>query len=337
MNKSVFLLSSLLCGIVLLLAVTEVLAEPSSPPVTLWITGVNVSRINLNTQEIDVEIQNLKAFSNQRFVMVMSRPYLDRRSSEDVGIGFDKSESIYQFTTSTWPWKSITIWTGPSAINLFPFEYYETEIIFGFNSTDVRTELVFQPFFSGYLEQEGQWKVTGRMENTSDLHLKWPAWEKEKEKYSNFAFRSLIIQLSHPPRYIARMFLSSWGPLLLSISIVISQFGFLGSKISRTDHITMFAGVSIFNAGQVLAVLQVTPPQLTAIQLSYLILSSAQLCLLVRNIRKDTRTCLEKEGHVPGNSALTLAVIALVATISMAFLSRRKSHKNPKRTGTHND
>jgi len=337
MNKSICLVSSLFYGIVLLLAVTEVLAEPSSPPVTLWITGVNISRINLNTQEIDVEIQNLKAFSNQRFVMIMSRPYLDRRSSEDVGIGFYKNESIYQFTTSTWPWKSIAIWTVPNAINLFPFEYYETEIIFGFSSTDVRTELVFQPFFSRYLEQEGQWKVRGWIENTRDLHLKWPALEKEKEKYSNFSFRSLIIQLSHPFGYIVRMFLSSWGAFLLSISIVISQFKFLGSKISRTDHITMFAGVSIFNAAQVLAVLQVTPPQLTAIQLSYLFLSFAHLCLLVRSIRKDIRRCCQKEGQVTGNSALALAVVVLVAMILAAFLSRRRSHEEQEHARVHND
>lgn len=232
----------------------------------LKITGVSVNRINLALKEIDIEITIADVEINGPFNITVWAPFRYGGSPTYVGNGTLNSAPWYEWRRSQWKWfRDVSIRTANiGELNCFPFEKYQTEIVFGFSSTNMSAN-VRDAYLSWELEQYGYWSVKAWAVNTSQAKISSlnATYSRSIRDYRVKAFVSLIVQLEHPEGYRWKMFLPVWGPMIFTLFVFFVQFSRLRKKMQRRDHISMFVAIAIFTLGNSLVIREMTPPELT--------------------------------------------------------------------------
>jgi len=252
----------------------------------LTLGSISVSRINLAVKEIDIEIHLLSIYVNGSFSMTVWYPSRGGGIFSEEDAPIKDSPPWHQFNMTEWPIRSLSIKTIPLEINIFPFESYEAEIIFGFNTTKINPNIQFDPWLSSDLAQEGRWIVTARFGNTSNVSLKLRGNE-ELIKYRGLKwFLSLFITLGHPAPYILKMLIPTWGPLVFIILMLFLQFKVTRLRLDRSDHVVMFIGVAVFALGQALTIRELTPPELTLPEAATFILTIVYVMILFYVIKR---------------------------------------------------
>lgn len=134
-NNSLFLL--LLTLVVTLILLSPMLCQAEvqqtkNPTGYLKISRISVERINLAVKEIDVKVSILEADVNCPFNITIWKPVSYSAHGKPDPI----DPSWYYFREEDWLLRSVPVKTiGFLGVNTFPYEYYETEIIFGFSIT----------------------------------------------------------------------------------------------------------------------------------------------------------------------------------------------------------
>jgi len=125
---------------------------------------------NLAVKEINVVIDSLAVDVNGPFNMTMWAP-LRTGGSPFVARGNLTSGSWYEVRKTGWEYlRHLTIKTN-YWLNMFPYEFYETEIIFGFSVDEINYSSISRPYLSWGLEQQGYWTVNVTIRKTSDQKI----------------------------------------------------------------------------------------------------------------------------------------------------------------------
>jgi len=189
-------------------------------------------------------------------------------------------------------------------LNPFPFESYETEILFAFNVTGMHVSVGFvpRPILSPDLEQEGIWNFTVRTSKAEGPAPKWQDSERITEEKNLRSFFTLSIVLSHPLPYRLKMTIPAWGTLVFLILLSLVQFLVVQARLSTGDNIALFIGAAVLVLGQSLSMREVTPPELTlpeflsfSFTIGYLIL----LALVIRS-KRNVETANKRIDDISG-------------------------------------
>jgi len=274
MNFKRILTASLLMGFIFLQLCcwTNASIDTKVKQGKLTIDGVYVTRINLAVKEIDVTIGLLDVSVNGSFTMAIWAPYRTRRENTEyggtitiTGKPVPDSPPWHQFQQGNLEWlRFLRIkTTGFSflGMNGFPYEVYQSEVIIGFNVSNVKAEV--RNYGVSYdLEQQGMWNASSRIENTTYPLQKLRGNEYYINENGIVKFLSLIITIQHPQGYQEKMLIPTWGPLALIIIVIIAQL-ILAKRLSKSDHVTILVAVAIFGLTTYYTVREVTPPELT--------------------------------------------------------------------------
>jgi hypothetical protein len=263
----------------------------------LEIGAVNVTRINLALKEVDLRIGYLRAS--------VSRPFEVAIWSASYGRGFlpmsafgkpiSNFTSWHEWDFSDWPPRSLVLRTIgplplPIEVNQFPCEGYQTEIIFGFNVTGIiQTQGPLDTSLSLDLSEQGTWSATAHIENSTQPPqslLKLPVQRGYIHDHGIVSFYSLTVELMHPLAYSIKMAIPTWGPIAFVSMIFLVQFCPLRRRIGRSDHISFFVAVVIFQLGSTIVTREFTPPELTLAELVGLVATflyaAALACVIYR-------------------------------------------------------
>jgi len=248
----------------------------------LEIDAVNVTRINIAVKEVDHRIGYLKALASRPFEVAIwsashGRGFLPMRA---FGRPVSNSTSWQEWDFSDWPPRSLVLETIgplplPIEVNQFPWEGYQTEIIFGFNVTGISaTKGLLDTSLSLDLSEQGIWNATAHIENSTQPPqslLKLPVQRDYINDHGIVAFYSLIVELIHPLAYSTKMAIPTWGPIAFVSMMSLVQFIPLRRRIGRSDHISFFVAVAIFLLGSTIVTRDFTPPELTLAEMLGLI------------------------------------------------------------------
>jgi hypothetical protein len=182
-----------------------------------------------------------------------------------------------------WPLRSLVLETMPPDVpNTFPFESYQTEIIFGFNVTGISiSEVPVTAVLPLDLAEQGRWNVTARVENTTQHCQKLAGQEEYIKKNGVVSFFSLVVELWHTRAYSLKMTVPTWGPIAFVFMMSYLQFCPLRRRIGRSDHISFFVAVAIFLLGSTIVIREFTPPELTLAELFGLVMTFVYTIVLV--------------------------------------------------------
>lgn len=244
--------------------------------------GLIVTRVNLGVKQIDVRLLGLNASADRSFRMMVFLAPGSYIRCEGVTV---PGRNSYQWFSQDFGISSAILKTVPLGLNIFPFESYEAETIFGFNVTGITTGRPWTSFLSYDLEQQGSWIVEAKVGPTNDTDTKLTAHRPAIEDNKLVYFRSLIIRLSHPDSYRRKMLVPAWGPILFALTLMGAQFGILRKKLEKSDHVALFVGVAVFNLGQTIAIRELTPPELTVPEFITFFLVLFYVALLTLAIR----------------------------------------------------
>ena len=189
---------------------------------------VVVEKINLSLKEVDLSV-DVYVVANSSFLMGVWVPWKEGGTFWALGVPVENSPHWHEYhlrempmnrLTITTVWNTLPVFLG---LNPFPFESYNAEIVFGFNITDVRVSPSFKPrpTLSPDLEEGGVWNVTLQVKESGSPNT-LDAGRVVTEKGLK-SFVTLSIMLSHPPPYVWRMLIPTWGPLIFLGSVFIAQ------------------------------------------------------------------------------------------------------------------
>jgi hypothetical protein len=229
---------------------------------------VNVTRINLAVKELDLYIPHAKVSANRSFEVAIWYASHERGFFPSMSFGKPVSNSTswneWDFPPE-WPLRSLVLETMPLLIlNTFPFEGYQTEIIFGFNITGISiSKAPVTAVLPLDLAEQGRWNVAAHVENTTQYWQKLAGQEEYIKMNGVVSFFSLVVELWHPWAYSLKMLVPTWGPIAFVAMMFGLQFFWLRKRIGRSDHISFFVAVVIFQLGSTIVIRDFTPPELT--------------------------------------------------------------------------
>lgn len=236
---------------------------------------MGVTRINLAVKEVDVQFGQIRISANRSFAVAIWSPshlYRGFVPMNAEGKPVQNSPDWHDYEFADWRLRSLVLRTVGLPwvdVNAFPFERYETEVIFGFNVTGISArDATLSPWLSADLSEQGKWNVTAHFENVTQPLLKLPGQKTYIETKGIVSFFSLIIQLAHPSAYSLKMTIPTWGPLVFLLTLFMIQFRFVRRQLQRKDHVSMFIGATVFALGQAMLMRDVTPPELTLAELA---------------------------------------------------------------------
>jgi hypothetical protein len=257
--------------------------------------------------------------------MIAWIPWKEGHTFEGTVTPVPESPPWHESRLNEMPMKNLKVKTVPSMIselpgaNPFPFERYETELIFGFNATGMMVSTGFKPraWLSWDLEQGGVWNASVRVNVTDPSSVtEWDGAEDLVRSQNLTSFFSVVISLSHLPSYVYKMVVPTWGPFVFLFTLLVMQFRVVRRQLRRGDHVGMFIGASVFTLGQALMMREVTPPELTLAELATFTLAMIYLIALVVVIGRrshapdaDGPTSLPSNHHE--SNPLAIAVTAL--------------------------
>jgi hypothetical protein len=247
---------------------------------------VNVTRINLAVKELDLYIPYAKVSANRSFEVAIWYVSHERGFFPSMSFGKPVSNSTswneWDFPPE-WPLKSLVLETMPPDVpNTFPFESYQTEIIFGFNVTGISiSEVPVTTVLPLDLAEQGRWNVKARVENTTQHCQKLAGQEDYIKKNGVVSFFSLVVELWHTCAYSSKMIVPTWGPIAFVFMMSYLQFCPLRRRIGRSDHISFFVAVAIFLLGSTIVTREFTPPELTLAELFGLVMTFVYTIVLV--------------------------------------------------------
>lgn len=238
--------------------------------------GISIQAINLAAKEITIEV-SFGANVNGPFNMTWWPPGVGWR----IARGAQKNNSIrHEYEQWQLEWKRVTIYSD-TWINMFPYEVYQTEIVFGLSAVDIEY-YSSGCWLSVELEREGHWEVDGNLQETSagkTQEINDSYSRRKIEELGLKSFLSLIIQLRHPPGFSSKMLIPTWGPIVFILTTLMLQL-ILGRRIGRGEHVSIFTAITVFALGTTFSIREMTPPELTCAELANFILSLVYMLAL---------------------------------------------------------